>query len=1018
MFRLRKTIVLVLCISFISLGGSAQKKVLDHAVYDSWQSLGERKISSDGIWIMYGIDVQEGDGTLVLQKKDSSFQQSFPRGYGASFTEDNRHLIFKIKAPFADTRAAKIKKKKPEDFPKDSLGIYDILTGELEKIANVLSYKMPEKANGLLAYHLAKKMADTTRIDPKKDSTTQTADTTKKKIPVILEHVPEKKQKRKMSATGEQDQHIGDSFGAANISDEADNVDAMGEENASDDLEIAETVNALSVLDAEEDELSGAPIQEGTQLVVRKLHEKQVRTLELISEYMWSENGKLLLLESTARKSNKQVKPLVFIWRTVEDRFDTLLVGANDVRSFAIDQDGYQVSFLAERDSSFKSLQKFYKLWYWKNGDKAARVLVDKFSPGMNINWTVSEHYAPFFSKSGNRLFLGTAPIKPIRDTSLIDIDLVKLDIWHYKDDYLQPYQLRTVEQEKKRSYLAYADLNSGQFIQLADMDLPQVMVSSEGDGTIFLGISDKENRIAMQWTGGTRKDVYKLEAATGKRKLIVKGLEGNPQLSPQGRYIYWYDMQLKNYFVHLNDQNINISKGIPVKLYDEENDMPMHPSPYGVMRWHEGDEAVYVYDRFDIWKLDPTVKNAPVNMTAGLGRKNQVSYRYLSMNDEERFLVSGQQLIFRSFDHRRKFAGFSAMKLGDGAVVENLQSGPYVLGTLTKAKKADAYIYTREHFSSSPNIYFTENLVSAKQLSNLNPQQASYNWMTAELFTWKAYNGKTATGIVYKPENFQEGKKYPMIAYFYEKLSDGLYNYVAPAPTPSRLNIPFFVSRGYVVFVPDIHYQEGYPGKSAYDYVVSGSRALVKRGWADSTKLGIQGQSWGGYQLAHIITRTSLFSAAWAGAPVANMTSAYGGIRWESGMNRQFQYEKTQSRIGATLWEKPQLYFENSPLFHLPKVKTPLVIMANDADGAVPWYQGIEMFTAMRRLNQKVWMLNYNGEAHNLVERKNRKDIQIREQQFFDWLLKGEKPAVWLTKGIPAVEKGANWGLDIDLEY
>ncbi len=91
---------------------------------------------------------------------------------------------------------------------------------------------------------------------------------------------------------------------------------------------------------------------------------------------------------------------------------------------------------------------------------------------------------------------------------------------------------------------------------------------------------------------------------------------------------------------------------------------------------------------------------------------------------------------------------------------------------------------------------------------------------------------------------------------------------------------------------------------------------------------------------------------------------------------------------------------------------------MANDADGAVPWYQGIEMFTAMRRLNQKVWMLNYNGEAHNLVERKNRKDIQIREQQFFDWLLKGEKPAVWLTKGVPAVEKGTNWGLDIDLEY
>jgi dipeptidyl aminopeptidase/acylaminoacyl peptidase len=298
-------------------------------------------------------------------------------------------------------------------------------------------------------------------------------------------------------------------------------------------------------------------------------------------------------------------------------------------------------------------------------------------------------------------------------------------------------------------------------------------------------------------------------------------------------------------------------------------------------------------------------------------------------------------------------------------------------------------------------------------QLSRINPQQDQYNWGTAELFNWKAYDGKEATGILYKPENFDPKRKYPLIVYFYERLSDGLHSYLPPAPTPSRLNIPFFVSRGYLVLAPDIIYTKGYPGKAGFDYVVSGARAVVKKGWADSTRMGIQGQSWGGYQAAHIITRTKLFKAAWAGAPVANMTSAYGGIRWESGLNRQFQYEHSQSRIGASLWEKRNLYIENSPLFYLQGVTTPLVIMANDADGAVPWYQGIEMFTAMRRLQKKVWMLNYNGEAHNLVERKNRKDIQIREQQFFDWLLKGEKPPRWITDGVPAVDKGKDWGLD-----
>ena len=250
------------------------------------------------------------------------------------------------------------------------------------------------------------------------------------------------------------------------------------------------------------------------------------------------------------------------------------------------------------------------------------------------------------------------------------------------------------------------------------------------------------------------------------------------------------------------------------------------------------------------------------------------------------------------------------------------------------------------------------------------------------------------------------------MIVYFYERNNQTLHNYLAPSPTPSRLNIPFFVSRGYVVLVPDIWYKKGYPGQGAYDYIVSGTRAMVQKGFIDSTRIGLQGQSWGGYQIAYLITKTNLYAAAWAGAPVVNMTSAYGGIRWGAGINRQFQYEKTQSRIGANLWERPDLYIKNSPLFELNKVKTPIVIMSNDADDAVPWYQGIEMFTAMRRLAKPIWMLVYNNEAHNLVERKNRKDIQIREQQFFDHYLKGAPMPIWMSKGVPAIMKGRDLGL------
>jgi dipeptidyl aminopeptidase/acylaminoacyl peptidase len=640
-------------------------------------------------------------------------------------------------------------------------------------------------------------------------------------------------------------------------------------------------------------------------------------------------------------------------------------------------------------------------------------MIADKNTVGMPVSWCVSENGELSFSKNAKRLFFGTAPIKPAKDTTLVEIDLVKVDVWHYNDDYLQPQQLRNLDRELKRTYLAVYHTNQQKMVQLADRILPQVMMSDEGNGDQFIGITDMGKRIQGQWEGRTLKDIYSVNVLDGNRKLVKKDVNGNALISPKGKYIFWYDESAKNYFTWADGKVNNISAKVKVKLYDERFDMPDDPNPYGIVRWTENDAALLVYDRYDIWQLDPGCCGTPVNITAGEGRKTKTVYRYQSTDPEERFLKPSQDLLLRSFDETNKKAGVSKTRLGANTKPLAMQSGNYNIAGIIKARDVNVLVYTKESYTRSPNMHAFTDSREELQLSRINPQQDQYNWGTAELFNWKAYDGKDATGILYKPENYDPKKKYPLIVYFYERLSDGLYNYLPPAPTPSRLNIPFFVSRGYLVLAPDIVYTKGYPGKAGFDYVVSGARALAKKGWADSTRMGIQGQSWGGYQAAYIITRTKLFKAAWAGAPVANMTSAYGGIRWESGLNRQFQYEHSQSRIGATLWEKPNLYIENSPLFYLKNVTTPLVVMANDADGAVPWYQGIEMFTAMKRLQKKVWMLNYNGEAHNLVERKNRKDIQIREQQFFDWLLKGEKPARWITEGVPAVDKGRDWGLD-----
>lgn len=283
-------------------------------------------------------------------------------------------------------------------------------------------------------------------------------------------------------------------------------------------------------------------------------------------------------------------------------------------------------------------------------------------------------------------------------------------------------------------------------------------------------------------------------------------------------------------------------------------------------------------------------------------------------------------------------------------------------------------------------------------------------------MVSWKTYSGLNLRGLLYKPEDFDSTKSYPMIVYFYEKYTDDIHVYYAPKPTASIIFPTEYVSNGYIVFIPDIEYKPGYPAKSAYDCIMSGTESLIRRyDWIDSTRMGLQGQSWGGYQTAQLITMTTKFKAAMAGAPVTNMTSAYGGIRWGSGYSRMFQYERGQSRIGFTLWERPDLYMQNSPMFGLPNVTTPLLIMSNDGDGAVPWYQGIEMYMGLRRLNQPVWLLNYNGDEHNLMMLANKKDLSIRMRQFFDYYLLGMPMPIWMSNGVAAVEKGINFGLELE---
>lgn len=976
----------LLSIPLLSIGQS--KKPLDHSVYDRWQSVQGAQISDDGKWVVYMVNPQEGDGNLIIQSTDGNYKKTIARGYSSIITNDSRFVIFKIRPLFKDTRDARIKKKRPDELPKDSLAIFEFGKEDVWKVARVKTFKTPEKGNGWVAYHMDKALPEPPKPAPKPDSLTQI---------------------NKLVAMADSLMRVADSL--KNKINEA-------------------KTKGLTVLQPAKGgarpapKPAGEPVEEGTELIVRNTQTGEEKKFKLVNEYYFSENGNTLIIETSKKNGDTLSKATVLWMNTATGKVDTVLQGFNDAKNYAIDVAGSQLSFVAERDSVSKSLRKFYKLWYFKPGMDSTRLRVDRYTAGVQKDLTVSPDYQPKFSKKGDRLYLGLAPIRQPKDTSLVEFETARLDIWHFDDDQLQPQQLVQLNMELRRSHLAVLHGDASAVTMLSDTTMDRVTTTDEDDADVAVGFYSKPYRKQNQWEQHNYSDLYLVNVKTGERKLIAKKIRSG-NISPKGKFVAWFDWKTHQYVAYdvATGKTAVLTSTIKVPLFDEDDDHPDDPPPHGVMGWHENDAAFYVYDKFDIWKVDPTGKEKPVCITNGVGRKKQLTFRYSELDRKERFVKDGQTLLLGVFDNKEKGYGLTTHQLGNSFILNESMpvTNPAVInsGNVLKGKSSDVLVYTAMTPQTSPSLFSTtlstaQNHKAAKQLSSSNEQQKDYNWYTVELHKWKMFDGKESEGLLFKPENFDPNKKYPVIFYFYERNADTRFNYRAPAPSASTINIAYFTSNGYLVFDPNIYYKDGEPGESAYNSIVSAGKYLSKMKFVDSTKMAIQGQSWGGYQVAYLVTRTKMFAAAGAGAPVANMFSAYGGIRWGAGISRQFQYERSQTRLGATPWQRPDLYTKNSPLFKADKVTTPLLLMHNDKDGAVPWYQTIEFFSALRRLDKKAWFLQYNDEDHNLVERRNRKDLSVRLSQFFDHYLKGAPMPVWMKEGVPAVNKGIDWGFDI----
>jgi hypothetical protein len=964
-------VLLAGALSLAPLAVHAQKKVLTQADWDKWKSIQNPALSSDGKWATYSLVPQVGDGEQIIRSTAGTTEYHVPRGYlgrpnnvpgglrpgrGGGTPEDDpagpgvTPGLFTADGKFLVVQTYPVQaefdkagRRATALANRSDLAIVNLADGKVTMIPRVRRFSLPSANGAWLAY------------------------------------VPED------SATA------GDSSAAGRAG--AANAGRGGRGGGG---------------------AAGARRTYGNPLVLRNLGTGAEERLADVQQFVFDDSARVMGYTVVSREAGKDG---VYLRNMSAGTATPLLTGTGDYRGLVFDRSTSQVAFLTNRDD-FGKPKAPWTLFYGslKNpGPATAAVAPAAIPQGMRL----SEGAAVSFTKAGNAIAFGIAPVLADSVPSDSLVGKAVFDLWHYKDPQLQPTQRINAVRDRNRSHQSLWYPATKKMVTLAVDSLPNVTISD--DARVVLGTSRERYNIESMWGDGAT-DVYLMDGTTGVAKVVRERITGNAQLSPESKYVALFDKGHWYTYNVATGRTTNVTSAVKgASFANETTDTPSTPGSWGIAGWTKGDNAMLVYDRFDLWQIDPAGVKPAVMVTDSVGRKNHLTLRLVRLSGAARGGRGGGRgaaadssssyepdapLFFHAMNEETKQAGFYRDQLGVAKAPEPVVMADVAWGTPIVAKNSDQLLITKGTFVDFPNLYTGSSLTSLTKISDANPQQKEYNWGTVELVKWISTDGHEQKGMLYKPENFDPKKKYPMISYFYEQLSNGLHNYVPPNGR-NVINPTHYVSNGYLVFEPDIHYEIGYPGPSAMKSIIPGVQMLLQRGYVDSKKLGLQGQSWGGYQTLYMITQTQMFAAAMAGAPVVNMTSAYGGIRWGTGISRSGQYEHGQSRIGGSLWESPMKYIENSPLFWLDKVTTPLFIMNNDADDAVPWYQGIETFVGMRRLGKEVYFIDYNNDVHNPSSRANQKDIAMRMQQFFDNKLMDKPAPDWMVHGIPYRDKG-----------
>ena len=584
------------------------------------------------------------------------------------------------------------------------------------------------------------------------------------------------------------------------------------------------------------------------------------------------------------------------------------------------------------------------------------------------------------------------------------DLEKPDMIIWNWQDKRLQSAQQTQEARDKSFSYTSSYRVADKKFTQLADSNMRSVTV---GPKQLYaIGYDNTNYELMSNLDGQSYSDIYLIDLKTGVKKRLFEKMYANNggrlTIAPNGKLASYY-VDGAFYSINLETGAIaNLTGNIKSSFIDALDDHNVIKPATQNLGWTTDSKYALIKDNYDLWKISADGKSAISLSDNWKSKKTEVSAKLRIYVDEKGTDLSKDQ-YFGIFNTKDKKSGIALLPAGKNKL-DVLFMDDNTYGSFSKAESGKVFVYTKSNPQQSP-IFFasaTNNLTAPKQVTTNTPDQAKYAWTSGvKLIDYVSANGDSLQAALYLPANYVAGKAYPTITYIYERLTDGLNNYAMPGFPGGGFNQALYTSNGYAVLMPDIKYKLNDPGMSAVACVVPAVKAAIATGIVDEKNVAIHGHSWGGYQTSFLITQTNIFKAAAAGAPLTNMISMYSLIYWNSGGTNQAIFEASQGRLTPGYWDNWDAFARNSPVYHIKKVQTPLLLLHNDKDGAVDFTQGIEYYNGLRRLNKPVVMITYRGENHGIAKLPNRKDYAVRMMEYFDYMLKGKPAPIWWSKGV-----------------